>query len=113
MERAEVRQVVSFEDRSAALVDRTPLDRALVDVRDLSEQLVATEADLRSQQLEGNAAPMTPKRIEPRVSMRVVAVEQGSIDVEQYGSDPRHGSPSTLPYAVDVPADPPNVFHTW
>ena len=42
---------------------------------------------------------MTPKRVEPRVCMRVVAVEKGTVDVEEDRSDTRHGDAN----AVDVP----------
>ena len=83
-----------LQDRDATLADRLSLGGFVIDMRDVGEELVAAHSDLRSQEIVRNVLSVAAQRIEPRMRVCVVAVEQCAIDVEEDCSNARHGSPS-------------------
>src|SRR4051794_8635088 len=91
----EIGKVVRFEDHPTTFGDGYALHRVVLDASDRGQQLVTPHSDLRSHMLERHVASMTSKRIEPRMRVCVVAVEEGSVDVEEDRPNPRHGSPSS------------------
>jgi hypothetical protein len=91
-----------LENGDAALTEQLSLGRLIVDARDLHQELVAALADLRSHEIERHILAVPAERIEPRVCVCVVAVEQRTVDVEEHSSDAGHASrrAADVPYAA-------------
>ena len=52
----------------------------------VGEHLVAAHADERPYAVEVDAVPSSGQRVHPRVRVRVVAVDEGAVDVEDDGA---------------------------
>src|SRR5215210_848296 len=78
---------------------------------ELRKHLVAAHADQRAHLLEGNDVPVRAQRVDPHTRMRVVAVDQRAVDVQQNGAERRAGRTWGLGHAASrsrsVPAYPP------
>ena len=72
-------------DFAAAFRDRGPFGRFFFESAHLGHELVATHADAAPHVCRVNGHAVLGEGFHPRVRVRIVAVDQRAVDIEQHG----------------------------